>query len=66
HMSAGLRKHGRTGDAGTCIKPMLVQAAWPAIKTQGRLQARYCKLVRRFGGPENWAALGCGAGWSVG
>ena len=27
HMSAGKRKHGRTGDAGTYIKPMLVQAA---------------------------------------
>ena len=57
HMSAGKRKHGRTGDAGTCIKPMLVQAAWSAIKSQGRLQARYCKLVRRFGGPKNPAAV---------
>jgi transposase len=56
HMSAGKRKHGRTGDAGTYIKPMLVQAAWSAIKTQGRLQARYHKLVRRFGGPKNPAA----------
>ena len=57
HMSAGKRKHGRTGDAGTYIKPMLVQAAWSAIKSQGRLQARYCKLVRRFGGPKNPAAV---------
>jgi transposase len=57
HMSAGKRKHGRTGDAGTCIKPMLVQAAWPAIKAQGRLQAKYHKLVRRFGGPKNPAAV---------
>jgi RHS repeat-associated protein len=56
HMSAGKRKHGRTGDAGTYIKPMLVQAAWSAIKTEGRLQARYHKLVRRFGGPKNPAA----------
>ena len=56
HMSAGKRKHGRTGNAGTYIKPMLVQAAWSAIKTQGRLQARYHKLVRRFGGPKNPAA----------
>jgi hypothetical protein len=37
--------------------PMLVQAAWPAIKTQGRLQARYHKLVRRFGGPKNRGAV---------
>ena len=57
HMSAGKRKHGRTGDAGTYIKPMLVQAAWSAIKSQGRLQARYRKLVRRFGGPKNPAAV---------
>ncbi len=27
HMSAGKRKHGRTCDAGTYVKPMLVQAA---------------------------------------
>ena len=51
-MSAGKRKHGRTGDAGTYIKPMLVQAAWSAIQSQGPLQARYSKLVRRFGGPK--------------
>jgi transposase len=57
NMSAGKRRHGRTGDAGTYIKPMLVQAAWSAIKTQGRLQARYHKLVRRFGGPKNPAAV---------
>ena len=57
HMSAGKRRHGRTGDAGAYIKPMLVQAAWSAIKTQGRLQARYHKLVRRFGGPKNPAAV---------
>jgi transposase len=56
HMSAGKRRHGRTGDAGTYIKPMLVQAAWSAIKTEGRLQARYHKLVRRFGGPKSPAA----------
>ena len=57
HMSAGKRRHGRTGDAGTYIKPVLVQAAWSAIKSRGRLQARYCKLVRRFGGPKNPAAV---------
>ena len=35
HMTAGKRRHGRTGDAGTYIKPMLVQAAWSAIKPRG-------------------------------
>ncbi len=53
NISARKRKHGRTGDAGTCIKPMLVQAAWAAIRVRGRLQARYSRLVRRFGGDNN-------------
>jgi hypothetical protein len=48
NISARKRKHGRTGDAGTYIKPMLVQAAWSAIRVRGRLQARYGRLVRRF------------------
>jgi len=56
HISAGKRKHGRTGDAGAYIKPMLVQAAWAAIRVRGRLQARYHRLVRRFGGEKNPAA----------
>jgi hypothetical protein len=32
---------------------MLVQAAWNAIRVRGRLQARYNRLVRRFGGDKN-------------
>jgi transposase len=56
HISAGKRKHGRTGDAGTYIKPMLVQAAWAAVRVRGRLQARYSRLARRFGGTKNPAA----------
>jgi transposase len=56
NISAGKRKHGRTGDAGTYIKPVLIQAAWAAIRTRGRLQARYNRLVRRFGGEKNPAA----------
>jgi transposase len=57
YISAGKRSHGRTGKAGAYIKPMLVQAAWSAIKTEGRLQARYHRLVRRFGGRKNPAAV---------
>jgi transposase len=53
NISAGKRKHGRTGDAGTYIKPLLIQAAWAAIQGRGRLQARYRRLVRRFGGDKN-------------
>ncbi len=56
NISARKRKHGRTGDAGTYIKPVLIQAAWNAIRTKGRLQARYNRLVRRFGGDKNPAA----------
>ncbi len=56
NISARKRKHGRTGDAGTYIKPLLIQAAWAAIRTKGRLQARYSRLVRRFGGDKNPAA----------
>jgi len=33
-----------------------VQAAWPAVRVKGRLQARYNKLARRMGGPKNPAA----------
>jgi transposase len=53
YISARKRKHGRTGDAGIYIKPMLIQAAWAAIRVRGRLQARYSRLVRRFGGDKN-------------
>ena len=53
NISARKRKYGRTGDAGTYIKPMLIQAAWAAIRVRGRLQARYSRLVRRFGGNKN-------------
>jgi transposase len=53
NISARKRKHSRTGDAGTYIKPMLVQAAWAAIRVRGRLQARYNRMVRRFGGDKN-------------
>ena len=56
NISARKRKHGRTGDAGTYIKPMLIQAASNAIRVRGRLQARYNRLVRRFGGDKNPAA----------
>ena len=57
YISAGKRAHGRTGTAGNYIKPILVQAAWAAVRTEGRLQARYRRLVRRFGGPKNGSAV---------
>ena len=33
YVSAGKRGYGRTGEAGTYIKPVLVQAAWAAVRT---------------------------------
>ena len=41
YMSAKKSKGGRTGDGGNYIKPLLVQAAWAAVRVPGRLQARF-------------------------
>jgi transposase len=56
YISARKSRSGRTGDGGNYIKPLLVQAAWAAIRVPGRLQARFHRLVRTFGGPKNKGA----------
>ena len=56
YMSARKSKGGRTGDGGAYIKPLLIQAAWAAVRVPGRLQARFRRLVRKFGGPRNKGA----------
>ena len=56
YISAHKSRSGRTGDGGNYIKPLLVQAAWAAIRVPGRLQARFHRLVRKFGGPKNKGA----------
>ena len=56
YMSARKSKGGRTGDGGAYIKPLLVQAAWAAIRVPGRLQAKFHRLVRKFGGPRSKGA----------
>jgi len=56
YRSAKKSKGGRTGDGGAYIKPLLIQAAWAAIRVPGRLQARFGRLVRKFGGPRNKGA----------
>ncbi len=56
YMSARKSKGGRTGDGGAYIKPLLIQAAWAAVRVPGRLQARFGRLVRKFGGPRNKGA----------
>jgi transposase len=53
YMSARKSKGGRTGDGGACIRPLLIQAAWAAVRVPGRLQARFRRLVRKSGGPRN-------------
>src|SRR5271169_4234675 len=56
YMSAKKSKGGRTGDGGAYIKPLLIQAVWAAVRVPGRLQARFRRLVRKFGGPKNKGA----------
>jgi transposase len=56
YKSAAKSKGGRTGDGGAYIKPLLIQAAWAAVRVPGRLQARFRRLVRKFGGPRNKGA----------
>lgn len=50
HESAGKRKSGKPRKGNTHLQPFLVEAAWAAVRTEGRLKARYDRLVRRFGG----------------
>ncbi len=57
YMSAKKSKGGRTGDGGAYIKPLLVQAAWAAVRVPGRIQAKFNRLVRKFGGPKNKGAV---------
>lgn len=56
HESAGKRKHGRPRKGNQHLKPALVEAAWAAVQADGRLKARYRRLVLRFGGYRNKAA----------
>jgi transposase len=56
HESAGKRKHGTPRKGNQHLKPILVEAAWSAIRADGRLRARYHRLVLRFGGYRNPAA----------
>jgi transposase len=53
HESAGKRKHGTPRKGNQHLKPLLVEAAWSAVRTNGRLRARYHRLVLRFGGYRN-------------
>jgi transposase len=54
--SAGKRKHGKPRKGSAHLQPLLVECAWAAVRSSGRLNARYHRLVRRFGGYRNPAA----------
>ena len=56
HESAGKRKHGTPRKGNQHLAPILVEAAWSAVRTDGRLRARYHRLVLRCGGYRNPAA----------
>lgn len=56
HESAGKRKHGKPRKGNQHLQPLLVECAWAAVRTDGRLKARYHRLVLRFGGYRNPAA----------
>ena len=56
HEPAGKRKHGKPRKGSQHLQPLLVECAWAAVRTSGRLNARYHRLVRRFGGYRNPAA----------
>jgi hypothetical protein len=56
HESAGKRKHGTPRKGNQHLAPILVEAAWAAVRVDGRLRARYHRLVLRFGGYRNPAA----------
>jgi transposase len=53
HESAGKRKSGKPRKGNKHLQSVLVEAAWSAVQTEGRLRARYDRLVRRFGGYRN-------------
>ena len=55
--SAGKRKTGRTRKGNPYLASVFVEAAWGAVRVDGRLKARFGRLVRRFGGVRNKAAV---------
>ena len=56
HESAGKRKHGKPRKGSQHLQPLLVECAWAAVRADGRLKARYHRLVLRFGGYRSPAA----------
>src|SRR6266700_667874 len=56
HESAGKRKYGKPRKGNQHLQPLLVECAWSAVRTNGRLKARCHRLVLRFGGYRNPAA----------
>ena len=65
YISARKSKSGRTGDGGNYIKPLLIQAAWAAIRVPGRLQARFHRLASSWqcSHPARCSRARSRAGW---
>src|SRR5262249_41694146 len=53
HEPAGKRKHGKPRKGSQHRQPLLAQCAWPAVRTNGRLKAKYHRRVPRLGGHRN-------------
>jgi transposase len=56
HESAGKRKHGKPRKGNQHLQSLMAECAWAAVRTDGRLKARYHRLVLRFGGYRSPAA----------
>jgi transposase len=55
--SAGRRRKGRHRKGNTQVQSILIEAALAASRTRTRIGARFHRLLRRFGGKQNPAAV---------
>jgi transposase len=56
HESAGKRRHGKRRKGNQHLQPVLVEAAWAAVRHPGYLKALYHRHVMKWGGYRNPAA----------
>lgn len=53
HESAGKRRHGKRRKGNQHLQPVLVEAAWAAVRHPGYLKALYHRHVMKWGGYRN-------------
>lgn len=53
HESAGKRRHGMRRKGNQHLQPVLVEAAWAAVRHRGYLKALYHRHVMKWGGYRN-------------